>query len=120
MRIAATGPVSRLYKRLVIEAQTAASAGGWYSDSGLDTGRVAFYAIAAESVSPEKLDQAIQGVVAEVRRDGVSQAELDRARSSYLAEFVYTADSQRSRSLAEAFPPASRCTASRQRGTAMS
>jgi zinc protease len=94
MRIAATGPVSRLYKRLVIEAKTAASAGGWYSDSGLDTGRVAFYAIAAESVSPEKLDQAIEGVVAELRRDGVSQAELDRARSSYLAEFVYTADSQ--------------------------
>ncbi|MGZ5850181.1 MAG: M16 family metallopeptidase [Methyloceanibacter sp.] len=94
MRIAATGPVSRLYKRLVIEAKTAASAGGWYSDSGLDTGKVAFYAIAAESVSPEKLDQAIQGVVAELRRDGVSQAELDRARSSYLAEFVYTADSQ--------------------------
>jgi zinc protease len=42
MRIAATGPVSRLYKRLVIEAKTAASAGGWYTDSGLDTGRAAF------------------------------------------------------------------------------
>jgi zinc protease len=94
MRIAATGPVSRLYKRLVIESKTAASAGGWYSDSGLDAGRAAFYAIAAASTSSEQLDEAIGGVVAELRQGGVSQAELDRARSSYLAEFVYTSDSQ--------------------------
>jgi zinc protease len=94
MRIAATGPVSKLYKRLVIETKTAASAGGWYSDSGLDTGRVAFYAIAAEGVSAEQLGQAIEEVVAELRQGSVSQAELDRARTSYLAEFVYTSDSQ--------------------------
>ena len=38
--------------------------------------------------------QAIDGVVAELRENGVTQAELDRARSAYLAEFVYTTDSQ--------------------------
>ena len=94
MRIAATGSVSRIYKRLVIEGKAAASAGGWYSDSGLDGGRLAFYAIASEAVSPAELDQAIDAVVAELREDGVTQGELDRARSAYLAEFVYTADSQ--------------------------
>ena len=73
MRIAAIGSISRLYKRLVIEQKKAASAGGWYSDSALDTGRLAFYAIGAEKVSP---------------------AELDRARSAFLAEFVYANDSQ--------------------------
>jgi len=94
MRIAASGPVSRLYKRLVIEQKTAASAGGWYSDSGLDAGRIAFYAIGAEKISPAELEQAIDGVIAELRDCGVTQAELDRARSAYLAEFVYTSDSQ--------------------------
>lgn len=94
MRIAATGPVSRIYKRLVIEGKAAASAGGWYSDSGLDGGRLAFYAIASATVSSAELDEAIAGVVAELREDGVTQGELDRARSAYLAEFVYTADSQ--------------------------
>ena len=56
MRIAAAGSVSKLYKRLVIEQKKAASAGGWYSDSGLDDGRVAFYAIGAEKVTPAELE----------------------------------------------------------------
>ena len=43
---------------------------------------------------PAELEQAIDGVIAELRHDGVTQEELDRARSAYLAEFVYTADSQ--------------------------
>jgi zinc protease len=94
MRIAASGPVSRLYKRLVIEQKTAASAGGWYSDSGLDAGRIAFYAIGAEKISPAELEQAIDCVIAELREGGVTQAELDRARSAYLAELIYTSDSQ--------------------------
>jgi zinc protease len=94
MRIAASGPVSRLYKRLVIEQKTAASAGGWYSGSGLDEGRVAFYAISAEKVTPAELEEAIDRVIGELREGGVTQAELDRARSAYLAEFIYTQDSQ--------------------------
>jgi zinc protease len=94
MRVAAIGSVSRLYKRLVIEQKKAASAGGWYSDSGLDTGRVAFYAIGAEKVSPAELEQAMDGVISDLREHGVTQAELDRARSAFLAEFVYANDSQ--------------------------
>ena len=67
MRIAAIGSVSRLYKRLVIEQKKAASAGGWYSDSGLDSGRLAFYAIGAEKVSPAELEAAIDVVIADLR-----------------------------------------------------
>jgi zinc protease len=94
MRVAASGSVSKLYKRLVIEEKKAASAGGWYSDSGLDSGRLGFYAIAAEKVSAEELEKAVDGVIADLRENGVTQAELDRARASYIAEFVYTSDSQ--------------------------
>ena len=36
----------------------------------------------------------MDGVIAELREGGVTQAELDRARSAYLAEFIYTQDSQ--------------------------
>ncbi len=94
MRAAATGPVSKIYKRLVVEDRTAANAGGWYSDSGLDSGRLGFYAVAAEEVSAEELEQAIDGVIEDLREHGVTQAELERARASYLAEFVYNSDSQ--------------------------
>ncbi|MGI8725101.1 MAG: M16 family metallopeptidase [Methyloceanibacter sp.] len=94
MRIAASGSVSRIYKRLVVEQKKAASAGGWYSDSGLDSGRLGFYAIAADGVSAEEIDKAIEEVTTELRDSGVTQAELDRARKSYIAEFVDTQDSQ--------------------------
>jgi zinc protease len=93
MRVAASGPVSRIYKRLVVEQKKAASAGGWYSDSGRDGGRLGFYAIAADNISAEEVEQAIDGVMMELRADGVTQAELDRARSAQLAELVYNSDS---------------------------
>ena len=94
MRVVATGSVSRIYKRLVVEQKKAASAGGWFSDSGLDSGRLGFYAIAADGVTADETDAAIKGVIEEIRADGVTQEELDRARKSYIAEFVYTQDSQ--------------------------
>jgi zinc protease len=94
MRIAASGPTSRIYKRLVIEQKKAANAGGWYSDTGVDAGRLGFYAIAAEKVSAEELDQAIDDVLAELTETGVTQEELDRARNAFIADFVYTTDSQ--------------------------
>jgi zinc protease len=79
---------------MVIEARPAANAGGWYSDSGVDSGRLGFYAIAAENVSAEELEHGIDRVVEDLRQNGVTQVELDRARASYLAEFVYASDSQ--------------------------
>jgi zinc protease len=94
MRIAATGSISKIYKQMVFEDRKAANAGGWYSDSGLDSGRLGFYAIAAENVSADELDQGIARVIEDLRQNGVTQEELDRARASYLAEFVYASDSQ--------------------------
>jgi zinc protease len=93
MRVAAHGAVSRIYKRLVVEQKVAASAGGWYTDSGLDSGRLGFYAIAGASDAAEDLEKAIDGVIAELREKGVTQDELDRARASQVAEFVYNSDS---------------------------
>jgi zinc protease len=94
MRAAAIGSVSRLYRRLVVERKQAASAGGWYSDSGLDSGRLAFHAVGTNEVSAEELEAALRSVIEELREGGITQAELDRARKAYLAEFIYTSDSQ--------------------------
>ncbi len=94
MRAGVMGSVSRLYKRLVVEQKKAASTGGWYSDSGLDSGRLGVHAIGASKVSAEELEAAMDEVVAELRENGITQAELDRARKAYLAEFIYTSDSQ--------------------------
>ena len=93
MRIAAHGATSRIYKRLVMEEHVAASAGGWYTDSGLDSGRLGFYAIAGPKTEPEQVEEAIDRMVEDLRENGVTQAELDRARASEIAEFVYNSDS---------------------------
>jgi zinc protease len=94
MRIAASDSISKIYKKLVVEDRKAANAGGWYSDSGLDSGRLGFYGIAAEEISAEELERAIDGVIVDLREHGVTQEELDRARAAQLAEFVYASDSQ--------------------------
>jgi zinc protease len=93
MRIAAHGAVSRIYKRLVMEQKAAASAGGWYTDTGLDSGRLGFYAIAGAEQTAEDIENAMDGVIAELRETGVTQGELDRARAAQIAEFVYNTDS---------------------------
>jgi zinc protease len=92
-RIAANGATARIYKRLVVEQKVAASAGGWFTDSGRDSGRIGFYAIAGDAHTAEEMEAAIDGVIEELRQTGVTEGELDRARASQIAEFVYNSDS---------------------------
>ncbi|GFO82285.1 MAG: hypothetical protein A49_19120 [Methyloceanibacter sp.] len=92
-RIAADGTTGRIYKQLVVDKNVAASAGGWYSDSGLDSGRIGFYAIAGEENTPDEMTAAMDEVVKDLRENGVTQDELDRARTGLLAEYVYNSDS---------------------------
>jgi zinc protease len=94
VKIAASGSTSRLYRKLVMEQQLASSTGGWYSGSGLDSGKVSIYAVAADGVGLGKIEAAADEVIAEIREGGVSEAELERAKSSYLADFIYESDSQ--------------------------
>lgn len=94
MKIAAHGTTSRLYKELVVKRKLASSAGGWYSGAARDYGKIAIYAVPAEGVALEKLEAAIDEVLADVVSGGVTQAELDRARNVYVADYIYESDSQ--------------------------
>ncbi len=96
MKIAGGGGTSRLYQSLVVQDKVASSAGGWYSGMSLDSGSIGLYAVAAEGVPLDKVEQAMDRVLHEVREKGVTQAELDRAKKQFLAEFVYESDSQES------------------------
>jgi zinc protease len=94
MKIAAGGGTSRLYQSLVVEEKVASSAGGWYSGLYLDSGTIGVYAVAAEGAGLDKVEQAIDRVLNDLRENGVTQTELDRAKKQFLAEFVYESDSQ--------------------------
>jgi zinc protease len=94
MKIAASGSTSRLYKRLVMDEQIASSAGGYFSGSGLDSGKLSFYAIAVNPSTLDKIEASLDGVLAELAASGVTDAELERAKNSLIADYVYESDSQ--------------------------
>ena len=78
----------------MVEQKKASSATGWYSGSGLDSGRLGLVAVAADSTPIENVADAMDAVIADIRENGVTQKELDRARDAYLADYIYGSDSQ--------------------------
>jgi len=94
MKIAGTGGTSRLYQRLVVQDKLAASAGGWYSGFSLDSGSIGLYGVATEGTSLDAVEKAMDDVVRDLRENGVTEAELERAKKQFIAEFVYESDSQ--------------------------
>jgi zinc protease len=94
MRIAGGGGTSRVYQTLVAQEKIASSAGGWYSGLNLDSGSIGVYAVAAAGVPLDRVEQSIDRVLRDLRDNGATQAELDRAKKQFLAEFVYESDSQ--------------------------
>lgn len=94
MKIVSSGATSRLYKKLVVDEKIASSAGGDYSGSGLDSGQATFYAIAADGYDLGKVEAALDRVIADVRDNGVTAAELARAKNSLTAAYIYESDNQ--------------------------
>lgn len=96
MKIVADGATSRLYKKLVVDDKIAATTGGDFSGWGLDSGTISLYAVAAPNVGLDKIETAVDGVLDDIRTNGVTKAELDRAKKSFLADFIYESDNQAS------------------------
>lgn len=94
MKIIADGPTSRVYRKLVMEDQVASSAGGSYMGASLDEGKLSFYAVAADGIPLEKIEASLDAVISDVVQNGVTSAELQRAKNGYLADYIYENDNQ--------------------------
>ncbi len=96
MKIAAYGSTSRLYQASSSSRDRVAStAGGCYSGSGLDSGTVALYAVVVATVpTSPKPRPAMDAVLADIVANGVTEAELERAKNGFIADFIYESDSQ--------------------------
>jgi zinc protease len=88
------GTQSRLYRKLVIERKLAAYTGAWYSGDALDYGSFGLYGAPNPGTGLDKVELAIDEVIADVVKNGVTREELDRTRAKLLADTVYTLDSQ--------------------------
>ena len=65
---------------------------GWRPDSG----SIGVYATAAQGVDLDKVEQAIDAVLHDLREKPVTADELERAKKAFIAEFIYESDSQAS------------------------
>jgi zinc protease len=90
------GTQSRLYKSLVVEQKLASSTGAWFTGDGLNSGTFGVYGMPNSGVDVGKVEAAIDTVLADLLKNGVSQEELDRVRNKALAEQVYLLDDQAS------------------------
>ena len=90
------GSTSLLYKKLVLDAGSAVGTGVYYMGTALDDTRFYLWAVPAPEVSVEALDAAIEAVLAGFIRDGIEDADLERAKTRLIADAVYAQDSQAS------------------------
>ncbi len=94
MKIAASGSTSRLYKKLVMEDMVASSVGGWYSGSGMDSGKIGVSAVIGDGADVAKVEGGIDAVLEDIRKNGLTEAELTRTKNSLVAEYIYDSDNQ--------------------------
>jgi zinc protease len=88
------GSNSRLYRALVVEKGIAINAGASYSGSSLDPTQFGVFGSPRPGVSLPQLEEAIDGVIAELIDKGLGADELERAKTRLMADSIYAQDSQ--------------------------
>ncbi|MDF1719456.1 MAG: pitrilysin family protein [Minwuia sp.] len=87
------GGTSRLYRGLVVDQGVAVSAGAWYSGVSRGPGNFGLYATPAPDSDTATVEAAMDAALAEIIANGVTDAELERARTGLLADAIYARDS---------------------------
>ncbi len=88
------GSNSRLYRALVQGQRIATSAGAWYSGTSLDATRMGVYGTPATGNTLEKVESAVDAVIADFLDKGPTAEELERSKNRMVADYVYALDNQ--------------------------
>jgi zinc protease len=83
---------SRFETQLVLSSGDASAAAADYNGQGLDYGAYQIYAVPAPGRDVLQLEAKVDAILADVVKNGVTQAELDRAKNTALAAFIYQLD----------------------------
>ena len=90
VEIISGGASSRLYKSLVVQDKVAASAGAWYGADNRGPSTFGFYVSPVNGGTLDDAVSAMEAAISEIRENGVTQDEVDRAiiRLTDAAEFA--------------------------------
>jgi zinc protease len=88
------GQTSLLFKTLVMDDKLAVAAGAHYQGTAVDDTRFYVFAVPAPGVTLERLDAAIDAIIARVAALGVNEADFLRAKTRLVAEAIYAQDNQ--------------------------
>ena len=88
------GTNSRLYRVLVVDKRVAVSAQAWYDSAAYDMSKFGLVVAPRPGVALLQLEADADAVLADVVANGVTAAELDRAKSRMIADAVYAQDNQ--------------------------
>jgi zinc protease len=86
------GANSRLHHALVLDQQIATSAGAWYSPDALDLSSFGFAATPRPNVTVEQVGTAVEKVLAQVLKDGLTADEVARAETRLVTTELYAQD----------------------------
>ncbi len=92
--ILGSGSNSRLYRMLVVDKRVAVMAGAGYDSSALDMSKFGVFGAPRPGVTLPQLESEADAVIADVIAHGVTAEELERAKSSMIADAVYAQDNQ--------------------------
>ncbi len=87
------GKSSRLSKRLVFREQKVVYTGAYYSMKTKDPSLLCFYAALKPGEKPEEVERIVWEEIERLKKEGVSQEELEKAKNQIEADFIYGLDS---------------------------
>lgn len=94
--ILGSGSNSRLYRALVVDKQVAVMASAWYDASALDQSKFGVQGSPRPGVTLPQLEAEADAVIAQVIDKGVTDEELERAKTRLIADALYAQDNQAS------------------------
>ncbi|MGE5157665.1 MAG: M16 family metallopeptidase [Gemmatimonas sp.] len=88
------GSNSYLYRALVVDHPLAVAASASYQGTSLDPSQFSIAAMPKPGVSFAQVEQAIDGVIANVAENPTSSEDLERCKTQLIAEAIYAQDNQ--------------------------
>ena len=88
------GSNSYLYRALVIDRPLAVSAGAGYQGTSLDPSQFSISVSPKPGVEFSQVEQAIDGVIADVIKNPARAEDLERVKTQLIAEAIYAQDNQ--------------------------